>query len=47
MKYFNELMEHIANFLKDMLASFKKVLEFFDNSKAAVDDAVDQMNAAE
>ncbi len=45
MKYFNELMGHIAEFLKAMLAAFKKVLNFYDNSKEAIDEAVSEMDA--
>ena len=45
MKYFEELMAWIADFLKKMLDALKKVLTFYDNSKDAIDEAVSAMDA--
>lgn len=46
MKYFTELMGWIAGFLKEMLDNFREILRFYDNSKAQIDDAMEQMSNA-
>ena len=40
MEYFEQLINWIAGFLKEMLDNFRAVLTAFDNSKAAIDDAI-------
>lgn len=47
MKYFNELMSHIAEFLKGLLERFLQVLGFVDSTKNDLDKASEaQSNAA-
>jgi hypothetical protein len=47
MKNFNELMNHIARFLKDLLDRFLSILGFIDDTKNNLDAASEaQSNAA-